>query len=109
MKTLRQAIRSIIVEKFDENGIDDEFGHSRDGKPLIQRDTEEFEFPVWDANDHEYVISAIYNRRSPFKMELWKAVDTETGEEFDPEELEKVIPDLQDRAFDHVGRSSRDF
>jgi len=107
MKNLREVIRTIILEKFDDDGVDDEFGHSRDGKPLHQSDKEEFEFPVWDADDHEYIIAAVYHRRSPFRMELWKATDVETGEEFDPEELEEMIPDLQDRAFDFVARKSR--
>lgn len=84
---LREVIRSIMVEEFS--------------------DKEEFDFSVRDPADHEYIISAIYHRVSPFRMELWKAVDTETGEEFDPEELEEFIPDLQDRAFEVIAQKYR--
>lgn len=108
-KSLREAVRTIIVEAFDD---DDDLSiyakHREEGPPRYQKETEEFEFPVWDPTDKEYIISAIYHRRSPFQMELWKAVDKETGEEFDPDELEEIIPDLQDRAFDFVASKHRD-
>lgn len=106
MKALRQIIRAIVVESFeDENSIYAK--HITDGPPRHQKETEEFDFPVWDTHDREYMISAIYQRRSPFMMELWKAVDVATGEEVDVDELEAMIPDLQDRAFDFIASKNR--
>ena len=103
-KTLRQAVRAILTESFDDDANSIYAKHVTDRPPRNQSDKDEFEFPVWDSEDREYVVSAIYNRRPPFEMKLWKAVDTTTSEEVDVDELEMVIPDLQDRAFDFVAR-----
>jgi hypothetical protein len=103
-KTIRQAVRAILTESFDDEANSIYAKHVTDGPPRNQSDKDEFEFPVWDSEDREYMVSAVYNRRSPFMMELWKAVDTMTGEEVDVDELEMIVPDLQDRAFDFVAR-----
>lgn len=105
-KTLHKAVRAIISESFDDNNNANSIyaKHITDGPPLNPKKTDEFEFPVWDSEDREFMISAVYNRTTPFMMELWKAVDMATGEEVDVDDLEKVIPDLQDRAFDFVAR-----
>lgn len=92
-KTLREAIRAILSEAWRDDGLPDEADRSR-----MQRGTKNVEFTVYLPDDSEVSVHAIYNERTPFEVELWKAEDL-AGREVDLDELRAVVPNLEDQAW----------
>ncbi len=82
---LRETVRAILSEAIDDFGHD-EFGHSRDGKPLAPSKPIDFEFPIWGSDDEEYTMKATYNPSTPFEMEVWHASGPD-GMDVDVDEL----------------------
>jgi hypothetical protein len=60
-----------------------------------------YTFPVYGPDDEEYTVTATYNPRTPFDVEIWKATSSD-GQEVDVEELEAQGHDLRAKAFDSL-------
>lgn len=69
--------------------------------------SEEITFNVYGPNDETYVCTATYNPRTPYDIEVWRAVD-EAGNEVDVDELKAQGHDLQAAAFDAVAKKYGD-
>lgn len=69
--------------------------------------TNNFSFEVYGPNDETYVCTATYDARRPFEVEVWKAT-TEDGTDVDVDDLRALGIDLEEKAFDHLGKDGDD-
>lgn len=64
-----------------------------------------FQFEVYGPEDETYQVTATYDPRRPFEVEVWGARGP-GGEEIDPEDLQMMVRvDLEEKAFDWVSQN----
>jgi hypothetical protein len=87
---LRRVIRSILSES--------RYQKNRNGSFT-------FQFEVYGPEDETYQVTATYDPRQPFEVEVWKAHGPD-GEEIDPVELQTIVrANLEDEAFDWISQN----
>lgn len=69
--------------------------------------TKQFMFSVYGPDSEEYTVSAVYDRRMPYEVEIISVTD-QTGVEIEPKAIDSMGIDLHAAAMDYVGENMDD-